>query len=82
MADIRYKIKEFLFDTMFIECHDDTMLFDDGLMDSMGFLSLISYIEDNYGIKLRDDQLTESNFQNVNSIVNFIHENTTTRSAP
>ena len=61
MADIRFKIKEFLFDSMFIECHDDTMLFDDGLMDSMGFLSLISYIEEQHGIKLRDDQLTESN---------------------
>jgi len=49
-----------------------TLLFRDGIFDSMGFVLLIDFLEDKYCIKTNDDDLIEDNFESVNAIKNFI----------
>ena len=38
----------------------------------MGFLLLISFIEEKYGIKTEDTELLEENFESINAIAAFI----------
>ena len=56
------------------EINNDTLIFSDGLFDSMGFLGLIQFIENNFNIKVSDSELTEDNFKSINSIVKFINQ--------
>ncbi len=74
-AEAKEKVKKFIVETSFVaeeKVQDNTLIFVDGIFDSMGFLSLINYIEDHFNIKAEDAELLEQNFESVNAIVNFI----------
>ncbi len=75
ITEAKEKIKDFIVQTAFVpreKVQDDTKIFVDGIFDSMGFLSLINYIEDSFKFKAADSELLEENFESVNAIVNFI----------
>jgi len=43
-----------------------------GIIDSMGVMKLIVFMEDNFGVKIEDEEIIPENFQSLNSMVNFI----------
>jgi acyl carrier protein len=51
---------------------DDTLIFDEGLLDSMGLLFLIEFLNENYKIEVSDQELNPKNFESINSIVSFV----------
>lgn len=51
--------------------HDDDLLAQD-VIDSLGIVELVSFLESRYGIKVGDDDLLPENFQSVNSVVAFV----------
>lgn len=55
-----------------IEINDDTMLLDEGILDSIGILYLVSEIEEKNGIIIPIDEITEEHFKNVKAIDNYI----------
>jgi len=65
-----YILKETLADVSHIE--DDTLIFESGLLDSMGLLFLIEFLKEEFGITTKDDELVVENFESINSIVAFI----------
>lgn len=72
----KQSVKRFISETAFVaedKIGDDTLIFVEGIFDSMGFLSLINFIEDNFKIKAQDSELLEENFESVNAIVSFIN---------
>ena len=38
----------------------------------MGFIMLITFIEEEFGIKTNDSDLTEENFESINAVTDFI----------
>ncbi|MBS2211508.1 acyl carrier protein [Carboxylicivirga mesophila] len=69
------QIKTFISEITFIEKEtiaDDTLLFEEGIFDSMGLLSLITFLDEELGVKTEDSDLNEENFQSINSIVAFL----------
>ena len=52
---------------------DESLIFKEGFFDSMGFIMLITYLEEEFGIKTVDSDLIEENFESVNAISEFIH---------
>ncbi|WP_417370896.1 acyl carrier protein, partial [Gelidibacter japonicus] len=52
--------------------NDDTLIFETGLLDSMGLLFLVEYLNEEFNIEVKDDELLPENFQSVNSILKFI----------
>jgi acyl carrier protein len=69
------RLRLFIAETTFIEqevIQDDTMLFEEGIFDSMGLLSLITFLDEELGVKTDDKDLTEENFQSINAIVAFL----------
>ncbi len=72
---VKEQIKQFIIETTFAkepDVKDDTLIFVQGFFDSMGFLLLISFIEEKYGIKTEDAELLEENFESINAIAAFI----------
>lgn len=51
---------------------DESLIFKEGFFDSMGFIMLITYLEEEFGIKTVDSDLVEENFESVNAISEFI----------
>jgi len=49
-----------------------TMLFREGLFDSMAFVLLIDFIEQTFGIKPSDEDLVEENFESIEAITKYI----------
>ncbi|KAF0196908.1 MAG: acyl carrier protein [Bacteroidetes bacterium] len=75
IAAVKEQLKKFIVETSFVPAEkvkDDTLIFVEGIFDSMGFLSLINFIEDNFKIKAADSELLEGNFESVNAISGFI----------
>jgi acyl carrier protein len=51
---------------------DETLVFKEGFLDSMAFILLITYLEDEFKIRTSDSDLIEENFESINAITNFI----------
>ena len=51
---------------------DSTLIFQEGFFDSMGFVMLIDFLEDKFGVKANDDDLVEENFESINAITDFV----------
>lgn len=74
---VKEQIKTFIVKTSFVDpekVKDETLIFTEGIFDSMGFLSLINFVEDNFSIKAEDAELLEENFESVNAIVSYIEK--------
>lgn len=52
---------------------DETLIFMQGILDSMGFINLINFLEESFSIKVNDKDLVETNFESVNAIANFVY---------
>ena len=68
-------LKDYIISTTLSEKHDitdETLIFETGLLDSMGLLFLIEFINEEFKVEVTDEELLPENFQSVNSIVKFI----------
>jgi acyl carrier protein len=52
--------------------NDDSLFFKEGYLDSMGFIMLITYIEEEFNFKTSDADLVEENFESINAISAYI----------
>ena len=69
------KLRNFISEITFTEnekIKDDTLLFEEGIFDSLGFLSLLSFVNEEFGVEVDNSELNEENFQSINAVVEFI----------
>ena len=52
----------------------ETLIFKEGIFDSMGFILLLDFIEENFNIKTADTDLIEENFESISAMVDFINK--------
>jgi acyl carrier protein len=81
---IKEKIREFILDTSYVsneQINDSTLIFAEGIMDSMGFISIIGFIEQEFSIATGDEDLIEENFESINAISEFIFRKTKSHTA-
>ena len=71
---IRNQIKAYLKESAMSsgEIENDTKIFDQGLLDSMGLLFLVEYLNENFQVEVQDEDLDPVNFESINSIASFI----------
>ena len=50
----------------------DTPLFEKGIIDSTGVLELVAFIEDNFRVKVTDEELVQENFSSLTAIEKFL----------
>ncbi len=68
-----YIKKNFLFDEN-KNIDISSSLIQDGTIDSMGTIELISFLENTYKIRFDDDELIEENFKSIESISDLIYK--------
>jgi acyl carrier protein len=51
---------------------EDTLIFKEGIFDSMGFILLIDFLEEKFKITTQDEDMTEENFESINAITQYI----------
>ncbi len=77
---MKEKIRNFIAEITFNDpsiIKDDTLIFDEGIFDSMGLLGLINFIENEFNVLSEDSDLQEENFGSVERIVAFIEKKQT-----
>jgi len=52
--------------------NSDTMLFVEGIFDSMGFALLLDFLEEKFGVVANDNDLIEENFESIHAITEFV----------
>lgn len=68
-------IKQYITKSTFSEngiIQNDTKIFEQGLLDSMGLLLLIDFIKEKFNLEVHDNELLIENFESVDNIALFI----------
>ena len=71
------QIKSFIFETfMFSEgnLENNEPLFESGIIDSLGFIKLLAFIEKTFGVSIAMSEVTMEKFSTINDIVKIIKE--------
>ncbi len=69
------KVKSYVIEETFADggkINNETLVFKEGFFDSMGFVRLVSYLENEFKIRISDEDLVESNFESINAISDFV----------
>jgi len=53
---------------------DDASFLEEGIVDSVGIMELVLFIEENYGLSVEDKDLTPDNFDSINKLAYFIKQ--------
>ena len=74
-TDIKEKIRKYIIEETFAspdQVKDESKIFEEGLFDSMGFILLITFIEETFSIKAKDFELVEANFESLNAMADYV----------
>ncbi len=72
---IKEKVNKYIIEASLSETDkvkNDTLIFDSGLLDSMGLLFLIEFLNEEFDVEVNDEELNPENFESINSIVDFV----------
>jgi acyl carrier protein len=78
LADVRKKLRDFVTEQFLIGSDIETVDDNDSFMekeivDSTGVLELTSFIEEEFGIAVEDNEMTPDNLDSIEKLVNFIN---------
>jgi acyl carrier protein len=54
----------------------DENLITQGIIDSLGILKLVSFMEKSFGIKINNEEIIPENFQTLNALAEFVEKKT------
>ena len=76
MQDIKYSVRKFLLDNFVmggnVVIADDTSFVKAHILDSTGFIELILFIEESFGVKVDDAEMLPENFDSLLNIDGYI----------
>ena len=84
--DYKQEIRTFVKDNFFFEDSDerfqeDTSFIENGIVDSLGMLELVEFIESTYHIRVEDDEFIPDNLDSLNKLATFLDRKSNPRSA-
>jgi acyl carrier protein len=75
-TDIKQTVRQFLLDNFVmggkVTIAEDTSFMKGHILDSTGFIELITFVEDTYGVKVEDEEMIPSNFDSLNNIEGYV----------
>jgi len=79
-VNIKPKIKKFIVNNFLMgkaeNLTDDTSFMEEGIIDSTGVVELVEFAQDEFGIKIEDEELMPDNLDSINNIEKFIKSKT------
>lgn len=76
-SDIQSQIKQYiakniLFSDSGFAYSDDASFLEEGIVDSLGIMDLVLFIEQSFGLSVDDEDLIPDNFDSVNKLARYI----------
>jgi acyl carrier protein len=77
MQDVKTKVRQYIVDNFIMgatvaELGDADSFMDRHILDSTGFLELISYLEETFGIRVEDEEMVPENLDSLNHVAAFL----------
>jgi len=76
MEEIKEKVREFVLDAAqrkgLESVTDDESLTENGVIDSLAIFRLVSFLEDNFEIRIADEEIVSDNFGSITAIEGFV----------
>lgn len=76
MADITAQVREFLRDNFMLEnagtLDVNASFIDNHVLDSTGFMELVAFIEERFGVRTGDDELLPENFESLANVQRYV----------
>lgn len=76
MTTTNERIRQFVFEKFPAsskkELSDQASLIESGIIDSMGMLELVAFVESDFGIEVQDMDLTPENFESIQALSVFV----------
>jgi acyl carrier protein len=71
--DVRGRLRRFIEDTFFVEgFRDDESFLASGIVDSLGVMQLVSFLQAEFSIAVADADLVPDNFDSVAKVAAFV----------
>ena len=75
--DLRHQIRDFILENYLFTSDTSQLGLDDsllgrGIVDSTGMLEIIFFIEEQLGVKVKDEEMIPDNLDGVNKIASFV----------
>jgi len=78
MSETRNKVKNFIVENFLFGnddgLKDDTSFLDEGIIDSTGILELVSFLEEEFGIAVEDEELIPENLDSIKNVVGYLEK--------
>ena len=79
---IETKVRHYIAENLLFSSDTGTLtsndsLLDKGIIDSTGILEVIFFLEQEFGIKVTDNELVPENLDSINNIVHFVEKKQT-----
>jgi acyl carrier protein len=79
-AEIKAKLRGFIRDNFLLgndsKLQDTDSFMEKGIVDSTGILEVVSFVEENFGFKVADEELLPENLDSVNQLTAYIQKKT------
>ena len=76
MEEIKLEVRNFVVDNFLFGnangLEDDTSFLEAGILDSTGVLEVVAFLEQQFGVRVDDDELTPENLDSISSIGAFV----------
>lgn len=69
----KFVAENFLFSEGTYEYENNTSFLGEGIIDSLGVMELVSFVESRYGIRVAPQEVTPENFDSVTQLAGYIN---------
>lgn len=59
----------------------ETHLLDDGVLDSLGILRMVEFLESQFNVKVNAQDINKKNFKSIDALASFVEDNEAHRHA-
>ena len=78
MTDIKGKIRAFIVDNFLFGddagLSEETSFLEGGIIDSTGVLELVNFLEEEFDLTIRDEELVPENLDSISRVARFLRE--------
>lgn len=77
MSSVQNDVRNFVIENFLFGEDPESLLNNDsfletGIIDSTGVLELVAFVEDNYSVEVKDEELIPENLDSIDQLINFI----------
>ncbi|MBE5946751.1 MAG: acyl carrier protein [Lachnospiraceae bacterium] len=74
---MKEKISEYIYsiaESKCIKIENDSNLFDEGVLDSLGIIMLLSFLQEEFAIEFNFDDLDYNNYKSIDDVCNWVNK--------